>query len=87
MDIHIVYHIIGYTIIFIPLTLLLKKDSFLLICIIILPIVGELLQVILAKSFPNTSYFWFSFEGFDVLTNLIGSLIGIGIARLLSFLK
>jgi glycopeptide antibiotics resistance protein len=52
-----------------------------------LPLLGELVQIALAKTFPSISYFWFSFELIDVVSNTIGSLVGIGVARVMSFLK
>ena len=87
MDIHILYHIGVYTAVFIPLSLLFKRDSFLIVCLITLPMCGELVQIALAKTFPSISYFWFSFELIDVVTNTIGSLIGVAVVRVMSFLK
>lgn len=86
MDLHIVYHIIVYTVLFIPITLFLKKGPIFLL-LIFLPLLGEIVQIGLAKTFPSISYFWFSFELIDVGTNTIGSLIGIVVVRVVSFLK
>jgi len=82
LDIHILYHIVLYSIVFIPLALYLRRGLLLLLCLIILPIAGEYIQ---QASF--LSRFNFFFEYFDMLINLIGSLIGIGIAYLMSSLK
>jgi len=88
MDIHIIYHIVVYTIIFIPTYLLFRKDMyFFLTLLVTLPIVGELTQLFLVKNFPSVSYFSFSFEYFDIVTNMIGALIGTGLSWLLSSLK
>ena len=81
MDIHIIYHIVVYIIVFIPLSLILKDRFLLLLYLLILPTAGEYIQV------DYLSYFNFDFQMIDVVTNTIGSLIGIGIARLLSSLK
>ena len=86
MDIHIIYHIVVYLILFIPISLILR-DSIITLLLLTLPIAGELVQIVLASNFPNIPYFWFSFEWIDVVTNTIGALMGLCIARLLSFLK
>jgi len=87
MDIHVLYHIVLYTILFIPITLFLKKGYLFYTLLISLPILGELVQIVLTKIFPNIPYFLFEFEYLDIGTNAIGSLIGIGIVRLIAFLK
>ena len=81
MDIHIIYHVLVYIVIFIPLSLILKDRFLLLLYLLILPTAGEYFQV------DYLSYFNFGFQMIDIISNTIGSLIGIGIARLLSLLK
>ena len=81
MDIHILYHIIVYCIVFIPISLVLRGSFVLLLYLTILPISGEYIQIYYFPSFN------FQFEYLDMLTNLIGSLIGVCMSYLISCSK
>jgi len=81
MDIHIVYHIVVYTIVFIPLSLILRDRFLLFIYLLVLPTAGEYIQIY------YLSYFNFGFEVVDIVSNTIGGLIGIGIGWLIASLK
>ena len=77
MDIHIIYHILVYTAVFIPLSLVLRDRFLLFIYLLVLPTAGEYIQIY------YLSYFNFGFEVVDIVTNTIGGLIGIGIGCLI----
>ena len=81
MDIHIIYHIVIYTILFIPISLVLRGSLVLFLYLLILPIAGEYIQIY------YLSYFNFDFELIDIVTNMIGSLVGVGVSYLWSSLK
>jgi hypothetical protein len=75
MDIHIIYHLLLYILIFTIITLFSGNRCIIIIlALCTLPLAGELLQLYLIRY-----GFWFNFEWKDVVINSSGALFGLSI--------
>ena len=82
IDPNIIYHLIFFGTLFTVLAAFCRR-SILLALLLILPVVGEYIQPILAK-LPDRFHLWFAFEYKDIFVNFIGALIGIGLILIIS---
>ena len=74
MDVHIIYHLLIYIVLFVFITLFSKgRNIIIIVALLTLPLTGELAQICFTYIVPN----WFSFEWKDVVVNTSGALLGI----------
>jgi hypothetical protein len=77
MDIHIIYHLVFYVVLFVFITLFSRdREIIIIIALLTLPLAGEVAQIYISQIAPDHYHLWFSFEWKDVVVNTSGALFG-----------